>query len=462
MTPYDFPAANRLVSDRLGGKETHGLSVLLFDEEAVLHERHWGYQEIEQRIRLAPNTVVPLGSLSKLLTAVAVHQQKERGLLQLDAACVAYLPELRGLLPDEITIRHLLAHTSGLTSTGYFEDQIQALQGHGPLRAPADDFQSLVDNHLREAWQVAPAGERFCYSNEGYLLLGEIIGRTSGASFADYLGRHVLAAVGVANFGFTGGAPHPGTYTYAHAYLYQNGDFERSSYPVDFIGSAGGVITSARSYARILAAFMEAGRRGNALLSRESAVEIMTPHGAPVARSPRVQTAWEGSESYYGQGIRISPAFPGGGLFHHSGSLLTANSFFAFHRERRVGVVGMANGNAISVEEVCLTALTELLGLSVEKLRHRITAKAMTAIEGTYETVSKVLAVEVEPFQLGLTLEFLHRSIPRRHYLAPRSVSDRSAVYYDPFSPLPVTAEFYFGSQTTLVFDRYQFVRRSD
>jgi len=113
--------------------------------------------------------VFRLGSITKTFTAMAVLQLHDRGLLDIDDLVAKHLPDVPHA--DEITIRHLLTHTSGLTS---LED--------APL-------------------QFAP-GERMDYSNAGYHLLGRIVEQVSGDSYEEFLRKNTFAPLGMTGTGY--------------------------------------------------------------------------------------------------------------------------------------------------------------------------------------------------------------------------------------------------------------------
>lgn len=119
--------------------------------------------------RGAIDHVFPLASVTKLLTAQAVLLAVEEGVLELDDAAG----------PPGATLRHLLAHASGLSFDG---DQI-----HGKV------------------------GQRRIYSNGGYALLGQLVAERSGFSFADYFAEGVAAPLGMTRTAIIGPAGHAGS-----------------------------------------------------------------------------------------------------------------------------------------------------------------------------------------------------------------------------------------------------------
>ncbi|MET8837748.1 serine hydrolase domain-containing protein [Micromonospora sp. NPDC004540] len=141
---------------------------------------------------LGPETVFRIGSVTKTFTAVLVMQCRDEGLLDLDDPIGRHLD-----LPahGELTVRRLLSHTAGLQR-----------EPHGDvwdsLRAP--DVTQLIAE-LARVERVLPTGRRYHYSNLGLALLGELVARLRGGTWAEVLAERVLAPLGLAATGPTPG-----------------------------------------------------------------------------------------------------------------------------------------------------------------------------------------------------------------------------------------------------------------
>ncbi len=147
-------------------------------------------------------------SVGKMLTATLAFQLAERGRLDLDAPLPRLLPaaELAGLFTDHgtdaaaaATPRHLLAHTSGVAD--YFEGPNDTGESFAAriTRAPDErfapaDLLAFSRDHQRP---VARPGERFSYSDTGYVLLGRVIEEAGGAALGTQLHERILAPAGM-------------------------------------------------------------------------------------------------------------------------------------------------------------------------------------------------------------------------------------------------------------------------
>ncbi|WP_319462979.1 serine hydrolase domain-containing protein [Micromonospora sp. RTP1Z1] len=142
---------------------------------------------------LGPESVFRIGSVTKTFTSVLVLQCRDEGLLDLDDPIGRHLD-----LPahGELTVRRLLSHTAGLQR-----------EPHGDvwdsLRAPGVD-ELLAD--LAGVERVLPTGRRYHYSNLGMALLGELVARLRGGTWAEVLAERVLAPLGLTATGPTPGA----------------------------------------------------------------------------------------------------------------------------------------------------------------------------------------------------------------------------------------------------------------
>jgi len=144
-------------------------------------------------IRNQLDTKFNVGSLAKTFTAVAITQLAEQGRLTFADALSQHLPDYPRPVADTITIHHLLTHTAGLGN--YFNAKFEAARAK--LRAVSDFIPLFIDDPLA----FAP-GDRWLYSNAGYILLGAVIERGSGQSYEDYVRDHIFTPAAMVNTGF--------------------------------------------------------------------------------------------------------------------------------------------------------------------------------------------------------------------------------------------------------------------
>jgi CubicO group peptidase (beta-lactamase class C family) len=158
-----------------------------------------GFSDLEKRTEATPQTIYLYCSMTKLFTATAIMQLREHGLVDIDQPVQAYLPDFKLHHPSrhEITVRHLLSHSSGIVNP------IPVSWVH-LAEEPAvnlDDFtRRLLTRHHRLAFEP---GSRYAYSNLGYLVLGQMIERLSGQRYTDYIQQHILDVLDMHRTGFS-------------------------------------------------------------------------------------------------------------------------------------------------------------------------------------------------------------------------------------------------------------------
>ena len=202
--PRDVPPAGKLTDaeivkeleahlERVVEADAFSGTVLLAKDDKILFKGAYG---LASKRFDAPNRVdtkFNLGSMNKMFTAVAIAQLAQRGKLSFDDPIGKYLSSdwLEGDVTDEVTIRHLLTHTSGLGSyfNATFMDSSRAL-----YRA-VEDYKPLVAGD-RPAFEP---GTQWSYSNTGFLLLGAILERVTGRSYFDYVGDNIYKPAGMVN-----------------------------------------------------------------------------------------------------------------------------------------------------------------------------------------------------------------------------------------------------------------------
>jgi CubicO group peptidase (beta-lactamase class C family) len=163
--------------------ETPGCAAGVSQGGRVIADRAWGLADVERGIPLSPRTKFDIGSTHKQMVAAAVLLLAEEGRLALSDDIRKFLPEL----PDYghgITVDHLLTHTSGI------RDWTALL----PL---ADEGAEVLPLILRQRELNFAPGEEWAYSNSGYVLLKEIVGRVSGSPFADFARTRLFEPLGM-------------------------------------------------------------------------------------------------------------------------------------------------------------------------------------------------------------------------------------------------------------------------
>lgn len=200
-------------------------SVLIAKNGEILLKKGYGFADIENRIPNTPATNFYLASVSKLFTAAAIVELKNKGLLKLDDSLSKYIPDYPN--GNRITIQQLIQHTSGIVDF-VNERPYELIKNEKKLDVLIDTFKYLPLNF--------EPGEKYSYSGSGYNLLAFIIEKVSGLSYSDYIEKNFFNALGM-NSSFSNWNLIPENQ--AKGYHKENGVFISSDYfhPSQFLGS---------------------------------------------------------------------------------------------------------------------------------------------------------------------------------------------------------------------------------
>ncbi len=170
-------------------------SVLVADKGKVFYKKGFGMANMEWDIPNAPDTKHRLGSITKQFTAMLIMQLVAEGKLDLQATISQYLPEYSKVNGDKITIHQLLTHTSGTPNYTSFPTFFKELS-RDPY-TPTEMVRLFADSTL-----TFTPGEKFAYSNSGYIVLGAIIEAVTGKSYETVLQEKILDPLNMKNTGY--------------------------------------------------------------------------------------------------------------------------------------------------------------------------------------------------------------------------------------------------------------------
>jgi CubicO group peptidase (beta-lactamase class C family) len=167
-------------------------AVLVAKGDQVLFAKGYGLANIERQVPITPQTKFRLGSITKQFTAMAILILAEQGKLSVDDPTSKHVecPEAW----KDVTIHHLLTHTSGIPS-------FTSLAGYG-ASMPLPSSPSKTLDRVREMKLEFTPGEKFAYSNSGYVLLGQIIEQASGKSYEDFLRESIFDPLSMQDTGY--------------------------------------------------------------------------------------------------------------------------------------------------------------------------------------------------------------------------------------------------------------------
>ena len=330
-----------------------------------------GLADIAAKNPITHDTVFRTGSLTKTMTAVAVMQLWEHGLVDLDAPASDYLRAF-ALVPARpdlgpVTVRHLLTHTSGIGYWRRWSDLARPGFGSGiHARRPVP---SLADYYRRGLPVEIEPGTKWVYSNHGFATLGQIVADVTGQSFDRYLRDHVFDPLGMAHTDLV----RSGRVTAALATGYVMGRRGPRAAAEGEVptAAAGAAYSTPRDIARYVVALLGGGANEHgAVLKPETMASMFEPHFQTDARVPGMGLGFELGEE---DGRRVAGK---GGIL--SGFL----SHVSLAPDNGVGVFVLSNTGRLdgfgAPELLASALLRESLGLPADAIRRDIPARAET------------------------------------------------------------------------------------
>lgn len=300
-----------------------GLSLAVVQNGMLVKAAGYGLANLELNVPAKPETVYEIGSISKHFTAEAILLLVEEGKLGLDDSLGKYLNEIP-LLWKSITLRQILAHTSGL------KDWEAANVLSYRREYTADEFIKLVSPFPLD---FTPGGQ-WAYTNTGYPLLGMVIERASGESYEAFMTERIFKPLGMNETRFN----HPSYLVPNHAGGYVDvGGILRKGEPLrpQVIAPSGGMLSTVLDMAKWERIFYT-----ERLLKKSSLAQMQTP--------VRLNS---GATFNSGLGLFLD-SFRGHRLILHNGSTVAGfSAVFYIYPDDKLTVVVFCNidrGNAVN------------------------------------------------------------------------------------------------------------------
>ena len=168
-------------------------AILVAHEGEVIFKKGFGWADMEWDIPNTTDTKFRLASVTKPFTSMLTMQLVANGTLDLHTPISTYLPDYPKQNGEQITIHHLLTHTSGTVRD--YEDNIP-LNKYPDRQRP----ERLVKEFSSLPLEFTP-GEKFAYSNSGYMVLGYLIETVTGKLYEEVLQENILTPLGMKNTG---------------------------------------------------------------------------------------------------------------------------------------------------------------------------------------------------------------------------------------------------------------------
>ena len=331
-------------------------AVLVARDGEVLFDKGYGSANLEWNIPNDGDTKFRLGSVTKQFTGVAILLLQERGKLTLDAPVKTYLPDAPATW-DKVTVRHLLTHSSGIPNFTSFPD-------YGASKTLPATHATLIARFRDKPLDFAP-GEKFSYSNSGYVLLSALVEKLSGQSYAAFVAENLFKPLGMADTGYDSHAailPRRASGYAPGATGPVNADYIDMTIPQ----GAGALYSTTRDLLK-----WQRGLYGGKLLKPASLTAFRTPY-----------------KNGYALGVGVQS---GGGdtTIEHGGGIEGFNTSLAYDPDRKITVVVLGNLNGPTPGKLSKSLMTLARGgavtLSAERKEVAVAADQLPQYEGVYE-----------------------------------------------------------------------------
>ena len=351
-------AIDAIVEEAMEEGPISGVSVAVARGPRVIFARGYGFADLENERPATPETVYHVGSITKQFTAAAIMQLVEEGAVRLDAPASDYLqqyPEL-GL----VTVEHLLNHTSGIPDYTTLVEWWESLS----LETTPE---RLAGSFLSRPFDFRP-GERFAYSNSGYVLLGMIIEAVSKRRYGGYLNAEIFVPQRLEATAYCD--RHRLVPNRAYGYQATDDGFIHPPYASMSQAYAAGAICSS---ALDLVRWNRALSRGSVV--SDDSYERMSAPG----------TLADGTRIEYGYGLAVS-YLEGRHRINHIGGMLGFAGQISHYDEDDLTVAVLANTEGANATKIESDIARVLMGLGEQSTRDiPLSVSELEAYSGRYD-----------------------------------------------------------------------------
>lgn len=231
-----MPPPEKLVDyiySSVDSKISPGVVVLISKDGNVVYKKAFGYADLEKKIKATTESKFRIGSITKQFTAASILKLQQENKLQVTDKLSKFFPDFPRA--SEVTIHHLLTHTSGIHSYTGKPDFIEKV-----IKPVTNE--ELLSYFKDDPYDFNP-GDEARYNNSGYFLLGYIIEKVSGKSYGQYLKDNFFDPLGMENTGVH--TPAPALKNEAKGYMNNAGKYERApDWNMSWAGGAGALYST--------------------------------------------------------------------------------------------------------------------------------------------------------------------------------------------------------------------------
>ncbi|WP_345682162.1 serine hydrolase domain-containing protein [Novipirellula caenicola] len=273
IKPNAFESIDDLVNQAIEQGKLPGAVVTIGHQGDVVFQRAYGHRQLEPTaVAMTVDTVFDLASLTKpIATATSVMTLVEKGRINLNDTVSQHLPEFGNHGKEEITIKQLLLHTSGLTPDNALSDYTES-----PERA--------IQNVMKLGLNYTP-GSKFRYSDVGFIVLGEIVRRKTGMDLNAYSQQAIFAPLGMKETSYKPATPlqqRAATTQQRDGHWMQGEVHDPRAYALGGVAGHAGLFSTAADLSIYAAAMCNRGSLDNTtIISEKTFAEMTASYSVP-------------------------------------------------------------------------------------------------------------------------------------------------------------------------------------
>ena len=306
-----------------------GMTLAIANRDGLIRASTYGFADTKAGLRVAPETMFEIGSVSKSFVGLLLLQLRDEGKLDFNKPIVEYLPWLKiNSKFEAITAHHVVSHTGGLPGA--------------PL---------LLDALLGELWTTYAPGKRFLYSNTGYNILGFLIEAIDKRSFADSMRARILAPLGM-----TASSPIITNDLRKHMAVGYEPLGEGRPFPlrgplaeaqwIEVDIAAGSIASTSADMAKYIRMLLNRGALPKGRLISEDSFALFT--------KPAINSPYRGEPASYCYGVWVSD-IEGHTRLRHTGGMVAFSSSIDVDVTSGIGAFASVNANLRGYRPVAVT-----------------------------------------------------------------------------------------------------------
>ena len=392
-----------------------GASATVARDGEIVYAKGFGLRDLGPKLPVEPETIFPIGSITKQFTAAAILLLARDRRVDLDAKAAEYVP----LAPHgtDYTVRQLLQQTAGLanyTATSGFSDAAESA-----TIAP----EGLLALVAREPLAFRP-GTQFAYGNTNYVVLGMIVEAAARVPYGRFVGERIARALGLAHLTF---GPPPAGANLTRGYERATGGTAVTPWSPRATYAAGGLYAAPADLVRWDDAFF-----GGRLLDARSVQLLTTPPHLPGGATTEYAMGW------------VRGTLDGHPMVWHNGGVIGANTRNAYFPDQHISIVVFGNTAGFDETRVVRAAFRALVPPSEAQLAAERDRESKPAA-GEDPAITAAVRAEYERWRAG-KVDFARYDAAARAALSEATVREVAAW----LALLGAPTAFVFAGKTVL------------